>query len=623
MKISKFLIFLLFTINSISLSQLHIGAKFTPKLSATKPDSAWFGDIGIRAAHISDDIDKDGKPELWVTDYTKLGRVHAFQAIGNDSLEWVWSSPRLQTLGGGSTPRVIRSGDLDGDGKGEVVFPNSGIGLNVFEWDGVVGSHKFGTKPSATLTSLVTYASTMGALAGLPVEGGIQTTIENFEISDVDKDGQQEILLPKNVTGTVNDDFLIISAQGDWSFEDPGFSSFQIEGSSYRLVVSKFGGGSPYAMQVADLNGDGKNEIVCQPWNFGNYFVIKVNGPNSYSIPDTLKEKIFYYQCKTFDNIALFGLVTGDFDKDKNQEVYFPWYSSENNIYTGGLSMLDYSTSDVVTEADSTHSFLVAPNISLNTSGVNISSFYATIGDLDRNGKPELLVGSAFPSNIVAVEYKGTGSIRDPNNYLRKVLYKGEADTYSAISYRDSAGTKDTVYTIGEGFVSKQSKVIDFDKDGKLEMILPYQSVADTTSIRWVHHNGIDFIEDSVKGRLNSKKWNFRSLEADVVGDVKPFEYVVITPDDYELFQNYPNPFNPSTKISFKLPLNKNISLIIYDALGKEVNKLIDNKFYQHGKHEITWNGTNSNNKSVTSGTYFYKLVSDNVEKSGKMILLK
>ncbi|MSP64674.1 MAG: T9SS type A sorting domain-containing protein [Bacteroidetes bacterium] len=96
-----------------------------------------------------------------------------------------------------------------------------------------------------------------------------------------------------------------------------------------------------------------------------------------------------------------------------------------------------------------------------------------------------------------------------------------------------------------------------------------------------------------------------------------------MTPDDYELFQNYPNPFNPSTKISFKLPLNKNISLIIYDALGKEVNKLIDNKFYQHGKHEITWNGTNSNNKSVTSGTYFYKLVSDNVEKSGKMILLK
>ncbi|MDA0987331.1 MAG: VCBS repeat-containing protein, partial [Bacteroidetes bacterium] len=218
MKISKFLIFLLFTINSISLSQLHIGAKFTPKLSATKPDSAWFGDIGIRAAHISDDLDKDGKPEIWVTDYTKSGRVHAFQATGNDTLEWIYSSPRLDTVtgtpygaGGGSTPRVIRSGDLDSDGKGEIIFPRSGTtgGLLVFEWNGVVGSHKFGNKPSAVVSNTITYAAHMGTLAGQAVEGGLQTTIEFFDIFDVDKDGQQEILLPKNVTGTTNDDFLI------------------------------------------------------------------------------------------------------------------------------------------------------------------------------------------------------------------------------------------------------------------------------------------------------------------------------------------------------------------------------------------------------------------------------
>ena len=92
--------FLSLCVTYLTTAQVHLGAKFIPKLTTVHPDSAYYGDIGVRGACIGPDIDQDGKPEIFVTDYAKTGRVHAFQAKGNDTLEWIWSSPRLDTITG-------------------------------------------------------------------------------------------------------------------------------------------------------------------------------------------------------------------------------------------------------------------------------------------------------------------------------------------------------------------------------------------------------------------------------------------------------------------------------------------------------------------------------------------
>lgn len=89
-------------------------------------------------------------------------------------------------------------------------------------------------------------------------------------------------------------------------------------------------------------------------------------------------------------------------------------------------------------------------------------------------------------------------------------------------------------------------------------------------------------------------------------------------PQTYSLEQNYPNPFNPSTQIKFSVPENNSyINLTIYDIRGKEVSILIREKL-NAGYYETEFNGSN-----LSSGIYFYKLVTDAYTETKKMILIK
>jgi hypothetical protein len=84
-------------------------------------------------------------------------------------------------------------------------------------------------------------------------------------------------------------------------------------------------------------------------------------------------------------------------------------------------------------------------------------------------------------------------------------------------------------------------------------------------------------------------------------------------PEYYKLYQNYPNPFNPITKISYELPKDSKVSLIIYDILGKEIRRLVDNEFKQAGIYSIDFN-----EPSLASGVYFYRLIAlDSFGKTG------
>jgi len=98
---------------------------------------------------------------------------------------------------------------------------------------------------------------------------------------------------------------------------------------------------------------------------------------------------------------------------------------------------------------------------------------------------------------------------------------------------------------------------------------------------------------------------------------------VVITPSDYRLDQNYPNPFNPSTKISFYLPVDKVVSLTVYDMLGREVKALLKNEHLQQGAHSVVWDGKNNIGKDAPSGTYVYTLKFGNFQLSKKMTLVR
>ena len=88
-------------------------------------------------------------------------------------------------------------------------------------------------------------------------------------------------------------------------------------------------------------------------------------------------------------------------------------------------------------------------------------------------------------------------------------------------------------------------------------------------------------------------------------------------PNSYRLYQNYPNPFNPTTKIKFELPKSSFIKLIVYDILGREVTKLVNEKLTT-GIYETEWDGN-----TFASGIYFYKLVANDYSETKKMLLIK
>lgn len=88
-------------------------------------------------------------------------------------------------------------------------------------------------------------------------------------------------------------------------------------------------------------------------------------------------------------------------------------------------------------------------------------------------------------------------------------------------------------------------------------------------------------------------------------------------PKEFSLSQNYPNPFNPKTIINFQLPMFRNVRLIIYDVLGREVAILV-NQQLKPGTYEVDWDASD-----YPSGVYFYKLISESFIKTKKMILLK
>ncbi|MCF6268377.1 MAG: T9SS type A sorting domain-containing protein [Melioribacteraceae bacterium] len=93
---------------------------------------------------------------------------------------------------------------------------------------------------------------------------------------------------------------------------------------------------------------------------------------------------------------------------------------------------------------------------------------------------------------------------------------------------------------------------------------------------------------------------NSRSIIIQSLTDVEEGSEVI--PKEYSLSQNYPNPFNPSTVIEFAIPESGNVNLKIFNSIGEEVAKLV-NQEMTAGFHSVNFNAIN-----LSSGIYFYRI---------------
>ncbi|TKJ37553.1 hypothetical protein CEE37_13635 [candidate division LCP-89 bacterium B3_LCP] len=94
-------------------------------------------------------------------------------------------------------------------------------------------------------------------------------------------------------------------------------------------------------------------------------------------------------------------------------------------------------------------------------------------------------------------------------------------------------------------------------------------------------------------------------------------------PSDYSLGPNFPNPFNPVTHFELQLPQDGEVSIIIYDSIGREVTRILDNQYLEANVYQLSWNGTNLHGHQMPSGLYFCRLQAENNQRILKMLLLK
>jgi fibronectin type 3 domain-containing protein len=109
-----------------------------------------------------------------------------------------------------------------------------------------------------------------------------------------------------------------------------------------------------------------------------------------------------------------------------------------------------------------------------------------------------------------------------------------------------------------------------------------------------------------------SSVWSFETE------DLSNVDYVDSgIPEKFELMQNYPNPFNPVTNIRLSVPEAGYISVVVYDMLGRQVEKLVD-EYLDPGNYNLTFNASH-----LPSGTYIYRMTGKGFSETKRMLLIR
>jgi hypothetical protein len=96
-----------------------------------------------------------------------------------------------------------------------------------------------------------------------------------------------------------------------------------------------------------------------------------------------------------------------------------------------------------------------------------------------------------------------------------------------------------------------------------------------------------------------------------------------LLPESFALRGAYPNPFNPSTTIAYDLPTAVPVKLHVYDIAGRVVRVLRDGSVELPGSHKVVWNGQDDAGRTVSSGTYFCRLIAGEYVQIRSLMLVR
>jgi hypothetical protein len=418
-------------------------------------------------------------------------------------------------------------------------------------------------------------------------------------VDDVDGDGKNELLFTPRTFGNLDTGNLYILEVESGTFAE-GNASIRLEYKYTGMAKAlDFGadGYTPVATAVGDIDNDGLNEIVVLGWTNietgGGIGFLEVSDVDTYTPGSVVPVEVDY---------SIFA-VKGGLDIVESN-------GAKAVIFTGGFSGdigKVYAIDNIVSEA-----FISDADIHVLVDDVGVTRWgVMAIGDQDHgSGSDGFDIYVSRVPEIINIEYNGSGALSDAANYTNHG--------------RLGAFNLDDAYDVSDGLFNSIFTYpgMDIDNDGNRDIVVGYKGACGAQGDRL---EGELFTVNSYGVFVFEWGDSTQSIPITLTTDIKDRSRVwtVVTPDDYQLEQNYPNPFNPSTNITFSLPLDKKISLRIYNSLGQEVRTLINEATYPEGTHTVQWDATDDRGNPVASGVYVYKLIFGNFSKAKTMTLVR
>jgi len=340
-------------------------------------------------------------------------------------------------------------------------------------------------------------------------------------------------------------------------------------------------------------------------------------------------------------HIFEYNTVVNDFDSVYRFDVYYenaPW---SNSGFSVGDFDLDGKT-DIVFGTGKGAVYVLeneGNNKYINSWLGNVESYHAYVhtwtNDIDKNGKPEFWVlGDAYyngvgTTRITIFETNGDNSYQAVGRIDLVGVFSFYAGTMQAVDI-DNDGTDEVAVCIDGNFLllkfngseNHQTYEIYYIKQSKSNAI-EYQVYTGATMSDLQYNGRQEILISMYHTKNNLTRYVTEIYRTDSATRVDDDG---IIPMSIKLYQNYPNPFNPSTKIKFEISEYSEVTIKVYDLLGKEISTLIEKEF-SPGEYIVNWEARESNGLLLPSGVYLIRLSAEN--KAGsytqtiKALLLK
>ncbi|MFH2057187.1 MAG: dockerin type I domain-containing protein, partial [bacterium] len=231
------------------------------------------------------------------------------------------------------------------------------------------------------------------------------------------------------------------------------------------------------------------------------------------------------------------------------------------------------------------------------------TSFGVYPGDLDNDG-----VVSAFDINRIAQFWQDTGLARVDfaNRWRIPKLQGAHGWSQEAATYADGNGdgviNEADLFPIGRHFGDNNPYGFPIVLLSEHELVANYRSQ-------------LEALAKAIAGNQEPFMVQVQDYLARLLGQE-------ILPDKFSISQNYPNPFNPETSIRLQLPQAGMVEVEVFNAQGQRVRTLLA-QVMSPGEHSIKWDGRDEAGAEVASGVYFYRVTTDQLVETKKMLLLR